>query len=165
MKKLLLAITAIICINGQAQASWAAAARMGVGSFFGSVPLIGAIVYQGNKLASIGCDTNQSILAATNSGNSMIQEIGKATAELNKFTPIMAMPVLQNKSAMGWTGWAMSSSKDFMSHVISTVLTTIAIQLMMNAAMNAATSMIQEDNPEAKPTPAQAKPIVLPVKK
>lgn len=158
MKKLLIAIMAIGCMHSHAQASWATAAKIGFASFLGTTPLIGSIVYQGDKLSEIhqsvlaanqaAAQINQSVLAATAAGNAL-------TAELAKFTPIMNSPAFHDKSSMSWSEWAASGSKDFASHVISTVLTTIIIQVLMNAAMssmqNAATAMIiQEDDLQVK---------------
>ncbi|MFA5999163.1 MAG: hypothetical protein WC747_04060 [Candidatus Babeliales bacterium] len=153
MKKLLLAVTAIMCMNGQAQASWASATRMGVVTVVANTPLMYAVWSHKVESARIG--------------NDVVNSIQAATAKLNQFTPLMNHPALQDKSNMGWTEWAASGTGNFMSHVFNTVLTTIAIQLVMSAAMstmqNAATSMMQEeDTPEVKPTPAQAKPGLAP---
>ncbi|HSW75713.1 MAG TPA: hypothetical protein VLG50_01605 [Candidatus Saccharimonadales bacterium] len=173
MKKLLLAVTAIVCMNGFIQASWASAARMGAFTLAANMPLMYVIWSHKVESARIGEQVANSIQAATVTGSAVAQRIEIATAKLNEFTPIMSLPALQDKSSMGWTQWAATGTGNFVSHVCTTVLTTLAIQMLMHAALNTmqnvATSMIEEEaTPEVKnvaPVQVQIKPNVIPVKK
>ncbi|HSW75971.1 MAG TPA: hypothetical protein VLG50_02940 [Candidatus Saccharimonadales bacterium] len=173
MKKLLLAVTAIACIYGSIQASWASSARLGVVTLVANTPLMYTVWSHKVESARIGQDVVNSIQAATAAGSAVAQRIEGATAKLNEFTPIMQLSALQDRSSMGWTQWAATGTGNFLSHVFTTVLTTLAIQLLMHTAINTmqnvATSMIeQEATPEIKnvaPVQVQVKPNVIPVKK